>query len=450
MNRTIATLTLVAALGSLAATAPSPRPRGPGPRRRARPSPGPSRSPSRGRTRMRVPVDPAPRPGGRRRHGRHPLVEGRRRDRPHPRHRHARRRATSSTTCPTRSRSGPRPAPSPRAPSRPRPRCELLRSSTLDPYGRTLGYLFLNGRNYSVLVVQARLSAETVTFYGDNGLPDGGGRGRWPRRRRRARCPSSRPTSSARRMRELSKWMKENGARGRAVRAGRRVKTPPRRACSSPWPWRGARSLLWDTFVVYPFRLFVVFLHEISHGLAAVLTGGSIVSIGLSFDEGGVCLTRGGWPFLILNAGYLGQPALGRALPRCSARGARGRASVVGVDRRLHPGGHRSSTCAPGSASSTASPPASCSWPWPPELKPRASPRCSSPRSGRRACLYAVWDVASDVLLRHSRPERRRRARAAHRRARASSGASPGSSSRSSCWSASCGASPERRARAEP
>ena len=48
---------------------------------------------------------------------------------------------------------------------------ELVRASTLDPYGRSLGYLFLNGRNYSVLVVQARLSAETVTFYGDNGLP---------------------------------------------------------------------------------------------------------------------------------------------------------------------------------------------------------------------------------------------------------------------------------------
>ena len=36
--------------------------------------------------------------------------------------------------------------------------------------------------------------------------------------------------------------------------------------------------LLWDSFVVYPFRIFVVFLHEISHGLAAIATGGSIVS----------------------------------------------------------------------------------------------------------------------------------------------------------------------------
>ena len=54
---------------------------------------------------------------------------------------------------------------------------ELLRSSTLDPYGRTLGYVFLNSRNYSVLVVEARFSAETVTFYGDNGLEGGSRRG---------------------------------------------------------------------------------------------------------------------------------------------------------------------------------------------------------------------------------------------------------------------------------
>jgi endonuclease YncB( thermonuclease family) len=48
---------------------------------------------------------------------------------------------------------------------------QLLRSSTLDPYGRTLGYLFVNGKNYSTLVIAAGLAEETVSFYGDNGLP---------------------------------------------------------------------------------------------------------------------------------------------------------------------------------------------------------------------------------------------------------------------------------------
>lgn len=48
---------------------------------------------------------------------------------------------------------------------------EILRSPTLDPFGRTLAYLFINGRNYSVMVIKARYSGETVSHYGDNGLP---------------------------------------------------------------------------------------------------------------------------------------------------------------------------------------------------------------------------------------------------------------------------------------
>jgi endonuclease YncB( thermonuclease family) len=48
---------------------------------------------------------------------------------------------------------------------------ELLRASTVDPYDRTLGYLFLNRRNYSLLVLRAGLAEESVSRYGDNGFP---------------------------------------------------------------------------------------------------------------------------------------------------------------------------------------------------------------------------------------------------------------------------------------
>jgi len=48
---------------------------------------------------------------------------------------------------------------------------ELLRAAETDGYGRTLGYLFVNGRNYSVLVVRAGYAVETVSHYGDNGFP---------------------------------------------------------------------------------------------------------------------------------------------------------------------------------------------------------------------------------------------------------------------------------------
>jgi endonuclease YncB( thermonuclease family) len=87
---------------------------------------------------------------------------------------------------------------------------ELLRARTLDPYGRTLGYLFLNGRNYSVLVVDARLAAESVTFYGDNGLPReaaevlAAARAAGP-------LPFEPPHAFRSRMRDLSRWMKEKG-----------------------------------------------------------------------------------------------------------------------------------------------------------------------------------------------------------------------------------------------
>jgi hypothetical protein len=68
---------------------------------------------------------------------------------------------------------------------------------------------------------------------------------------------------------------------------------------------------LWDTMVVYPLQVFVVLLHEISHGIAAVATGGSIQKILLTPDQGGACLCPGGNAFVTLSAGYLGSLAWG-------------------------------------------------------------------------------------------------------------------------------------------
>ncbi len=47
--------------------------------------------------------------------------------------------------------------------------------------------------------------------------------------------------------------------------------------------------LLWNTFLLYPVKLFVVVLHEMSHGLAAILTGGSIDRIQIDYRIGGYC-----------------------------------------------------------------------------------------------------------------------------------------------------------------
>jgi hypothetical protein len=63
---------------------------------------------------------------------------------------------------------------------------------------------------------------------------------------------------------------------------------------------------LWDTAIIYPVKVFVVLLHEVSHALAAVATGGSIERIVLDANQGGAAYTIGGAPFVTLSAGYLG------------------------------------------------------------------------------------------------------------------------------------------------
>ena len=71
---------------------------------------------------------------------------------------------------------------------------------------------------------------------------------------------------------------------------------------------------LWTTPVVLPLKILVVFFHEIAHGLAAVFTGGRIVEITFSPNQGGYAVTQGGWFFLVVSAGYLGSLAIGLAL----------------------------------------------------------------------------------------------------------------------------------------
>ena len=89
-------------------------------------------------------------------------------------------------------------------------RIELLRSATVDPYGRTLAYLFLDGENYSVLVVRARLALESVSHFGDNGLPEeaadvlAAAKAAGP-------VPFEAPHRYRARMRELSQYMREQG-----------------------------------------------------------------------------------------------------------------------------------------------------------------------------------------------------------------------------------------------
>ena len=80
---------------------------------------------------------------------------------------------------------------------------------------------------------------------------------------------------------------------------------------------------LWDTPAVYPLKIFVVLLHEISHGIMAIFTGGTIREIAITPDQGGACICPGGSPFLTLSAGYLGSLAWGGLLLAVAMRGGR-------------------------------------------------------------------------------------------------------------------------------
>jgi hypothetical protein len=68
----------------------------------------------------------------------------------------------------------------------------------------------------------------------------------------------------------------------------------------------GCTIWLWSTLALYPIKLFVVLLHEMSHGVAAILTGGEILVIEVNERIGGYCQYRGGNRLVVASAGYLG------------------------------------------------------------------------------------------------------------------------------------------------
>jgi hypothetical protein len=70
-------------------------------------------------------------------------------------------------------------------------------------------------------------------------------------------------------------------------------------------------------FLTYPFRIFVTFIHEGGHALAALLTGNSVASLSVATNASGETYTSQGGLFsqlLISSAGYVGSMAFGALL----------------------------------------------------------------------------------------------------------------------------------------
>ena len=81
---------------------------------------------------------------------------------------------------------------------------------------------------------------------------------------------------------------------------------------------------LWNipivSHAIYPLKIFVVFMHELSHGLMAIATGGQIKEIVVVSQQGGHAITIGGSEFWTLMAGYLGSLAWGGLILVLAAR----------------------------------------------------------------------------------------------------------------------------------
>jgi hypothetical protein len=86
----------------------------------------------------------------------------------------------------------------------------VLRAATVDPFDRTLDYLFIDGLNYSTLIIRSRLAVETVSHYGDNGLPKQAAEV-MEAAKAQGPLPFEQPHVFRARMRDLSNWLKSRG-----------------------------------------------------------------------------------------------------------------------------------------------------------------------------------------------------------------------------------------------
>ena len=156
--------------------------------------------------------------------------------------------------------------------------------------------------------------------------------------------------------------------------------------------------LLWNTPVVYPIKIFVVLLHELSHGAMAVLTGGTIEAIRITPDQGGLCVCPGGNAFLTLSAGYLGSLTWGIAMILVALRGVRWSrtglrllAVIVGASTVLFVRG----PFGVGFGLAFATGLGAAAY----YLRGEASTVLLT-SLGLTSCLYAILDIQSDVLAR--------------------------------------------------
>src|SRR2546423_14070109 len=85
--------------------------------------------------------------------------------------------------------------------------------------------------------------------------------------------------------------------------------------------------------LTYPFHIFVTFIHEGGHALAALLTGNSVQSLSVAMDGSGLTYTATQGIFskiIVSSAGYLGATAYGALLLLLIRRAVAARWVLIG------------------------------------------------------------------------------------------------------------------------
>ena len=96
-----------------------------------------------------------------------------------------------------------------------------------------------------------------------------------------------------------------------------------------------AGVFLWHSWVLFPFKLLTVLMHESGHAAAALLVGGSVDVIKVSPDEGGVTWSRFNPTVLrqivVSSAGYLGSTVSGCVLMFVASRSKEARVPLYAL-----------------------------------------------------------------------------------------------------------------------
>ncbi len=87
----------------------------------------------------------------------------------------------------------------------------------------------------------------------------------------------------------------------------------------------------WVGWLAYPLRVLETTVHELSHGLVALATGGAFRRYTVYPDGSGVALTAGGIRLLVVPAGYLGVTLFAAGLLGLARSAARARRALLAL-----------------------------------------------------------------------------------------------------------------------